>query len=102
MLQPWFDVDIVESGTATPVDDLGAETIRCLASPLGSSTLRQLAADANKRAAPRKARAIIAVTDLTRASPDAVLVPPLIDELKGGGIADSEITEKMMEAATNG
>ncbi len=92
MLQPWFDVDIVESGTATPVDDLGAETIRCLASPLGSSTLRQLAADANKRAAPRKARAIIAVTDLTRASPDAVLVPPLIDELKGGGIADSEIT----------
>ena len=57
MLQPWFDVDIVESGTATPVDDLGAETIRCLASPLGSSTLRQLAADANKRAAPRKARA---------------------------------------------
>jgi len=92
MLQPWFDLDIVESGTATPVGDLRAETIRRLAAPLGSPALRKLAVDAGKRAAPRKARAIIAVTDLTRASPDAVLVPPLLDELNAGGIADAEIT----------
>ena len=91
MLQPWFDLDVVESGTATPVEDLRAETIRRLASPLGSPTLRALAADATKRAAPRNARAIIAVTDLTRASPDAILVPPLLDELNAGGIADGEI-----------
>ena len=92
MLQPWFDLDVVESATATPVEDLRAETIRRLASPLGSPRLRELAADATKRAAPRKARAIIAVTDLTRASPDGVLVPPLLDELNAGGIADAEIT----------
>jgi len=92
MLQPWFDLDVVQSATAPPVDDLGAETTRRLASPLGSPTLRQLAADASKRAAPRKARAIIAVTDLTRASPDAVLVPPLLDELNAGGVANAEIT----------
>ena len=58
MLQPWFDLDIVESGTATPVGDLRAETIRRLAAPLGSPALRKLAVDAGKRAAPRKARAI--------------------------------------------
>src|SRR2546428_2905669 len=92
MLPPGFDLDVVQSATATPVDDLGAETARRRASPLGSPTLRQLAADASRRAAPRKARAIIAVTDLTRASPDAVLVPPLLDELNAGGIADAEIS----------
>jgi nickel-dependent lactate racemase len=92
MLQPWFDLDVVESATATPVDDLRAETIRRLASPLGSPRLRELAADATRRAAPKKARAIIAVTDLTRASPDGVLVPPLLDEVNAGGIADADIT----------
>src|SRR5437762_10618446 len=78
MVQPWFDVDTVESGTAPPIDDLAAETRRRLAAPLGSAPLRELAAAAVKRAAPREPKAVIAVTDLTRASPDAVLVPPLI------------------------
>jgi nickel-dependent lactate racemase len=90
MLQPWFDLDIVESGTATPIDDLAAETARRLASPLGGKRLRNLAADA-VRSSPR-AGAVIAVTDLTRASPDAVLVPPLLDELNAGGIPDAQIT----------
>src|SRR5438034_2844245 len=92
MVQPWFDVDTVESGTAPPIDDLAAETRRRLAAPLGSAPLRELAAAAVKRAAPREPQAVIAVTDLTRASPDAVLVPPLIDELSAGGIADRQIT----------
>ena len=90
MLQPWFDLDIVESGTAAPIADLAAETVRCLQLPLGGKRLRDLAADA-VRGAPQ-ARAVIAVTDLTRASPDAVLVPPLLDELNAGGIPDDRIT----------
>ena len=90
MVQPWFDLDIVESGSATPIGDLAAETARRLASPLGGRRLRDLAADA-VRASPEP-RAVIAVTDLTRASPDAVLVPPLLDELNAGGIADARIT----------
>src|SRR5712691_5498867 len=92
MLQPHFDLDIVESRPATPVEDLRAETLGSLATPLGSPRLRQLAADAVARAAPARARAVVAVTDLTRASPDAVLVPPLLDELNAGGIGDGEIT----------
>ena len=90
MLQPWFDLDIVESGTATPIEDLAQETVRHLQSPLGGKRLRDLAADA-VRSAPN-ARAVIAVTDLTRASPDGVLVPPLLDELNAGGIPDARIT----------
>ena len=90
MLQPWFDLDIVESATAAPIEDVAAETIRRLGSPLGGRRLRDLAADA-VRTAPN-ARAVIAVTDLTRASPDGVLVPPLLDELNAGGIPDARIT----------
>jgi len=90
MLQPWFDLDIVESATATPVADLGAETVRRLQSPLGGKHLRDLAGDA-VRTSPN-ARAVIAVTDLTRGSPDSVLVPPLLHELNAGGIPDTRIT----------
>ncbi|HKC90426.1 MAG TPA: nickel-dependent lactate racemase, partial [Candidatus Limnocylindria bacterium] len=86
----WFDLDIVESGTAAPIEDLAQETVRRLQSPLGGKRLRNLAAGA-VRAAPN-ARAVIAVTDLTRASPDGVLVPPLLDELNAGGIPDARIT----------
>jgi nickel-dependent lactate racemase len=90
MLQPWFDLDLIESATAPPVDDLSAETRRAVASPLASAGLADLAAAATRRVpAPR---AIIAVTDLTRASPDATLVPPLLDELNRGGIPDERIT----------
>ena len=92
MLQAHFDLDVLESGTATPIDDLPAETVRRLESPLGSPRLRDLAAEAVRRVAPRPARAVIAVTDLTRGSPDAILVPPLLDELNAGGIGDAQIT----------
>src|SRR5207244_3196829 len=92
MVQPWFDVDIVESAPATPVGDLAAAARASLAAPLGSKRLRDLAADAKRAAGSRAPRAVIAVTDLTRACPDDVLVPPLLEELNAGGIADADIT----------
>jgi len=90
MLQPWFDVDVVESGTAAPIIDLPAAVVAALRRPRGSPSLVQLAREAI--AARPGATAVIAVTDLTRASPDDVLVPPLLDELNAGGIADDRIT----------
>ena len=92
MVQPWFDVDIVRSGSATPVGDLAAAARSSLAAPLGSGRLRDVAADATRAAGDRRPRAVIAVTDLTRACPDDVLVPPLLAELNAGGIADQDIT----------
>lgn len=90
MLQPWFDVDVVRSAAATPIADLRAATLDALRRPHGSPALAQLARESV--AARPGATAVIAVTDLTRASPDGVLVPPLLDELNAGGIADERIT----------
>ncbi len=90
MLQPWFDVDVVESGTASPVTDLPAAALAALRRPRGSPPLSQLAREA--MATRTGATAVIAVTDLTRACPDDVLVPPLVDELNAGGIPDERIT----------
>jgi lactate racemase len=90
MLQPWFDVDVVRSAPATPVPDLQSATVDALRTPQGSPPLAQLAREAI--AARRDASAVIAVTDLTRACPDDVLVPALLGELNAGGIPDARIT----------
>ncbi|MEX2045785.1 MAG: nickel-dependent lactate racemase [Chloroflexota bacterium] len=90
MLQPWFDVDVVRSATVPALPDLPAAALAALRRPRGSPPLAQLAREAV--ATRRDATAVIAVTDLTRASPDGVLVPPLLDELNAGGIADERIT----------
>jgi nickel-dependent lactate racemase len=91
MVQPWFDVDVVESSPATPVGDLGAAARASLAAPVGGRRLRDLAADAKRSAGARAPRVVIAVTDLTRACPDDELVPPLLEELNAGGIADADV-----------
>lgn len=91
-LQPWFDLDVLESASRPPVGDVGAAARIALASPLGSPRLRELAREAAARAGERGARAIIAVTDLTRACPDDLLVPPLLDELNAGGIPDAQVS----------
>lgn len=92
MLQPWFEMDIVESGTVAPVADVATAARAALARPRGAPRLADLAREAVTAAGARPARAVIAVTDLTRACPDDVLVPPLLDELNAGGIPDAQIT----------
>jgi nickel-dependent lactate racemase len=92
MLQPWFDIDVVESQSMPPIDDVEAGARSALARPRGATPLRDLAREAVARAGARPAQAIIAVTDLTRACPDDALVPPLLDELNAGGIPDAQIT----------
>lgn len=92
MAQPWFDVDVVESGSIDPVADVEAAARSAVASPTGTPPLADLARDAVRRSAGRAPRAVIAVTDLTRASPDRLLVPPLLDELNRGGIGNEHIT----------
>src|SRR4029077_1968880 len=103
MVQPWFDLDIVESATAAPIENLAAAVRDALVHPLPSpdrlkrllkrnAPLSELADDAASLARKRGATAVIAVTDLTRACPDDVLVPPLLDQLNVGGIPDERIT----------
>lgn len=92
MLQPWFDIDVVESQSMDPIDDVAAGARAAVARPRGSALLRDLARDAVARAGTRAARAVIAVTDLTRACPDDALVPALLAELNAGGIPDTQVT----------
>jgi nickel-dependent lactate racemase len=92
MLQPWFDVDVVESATAEPIADLPEHVRQVVRDPIGGPPLHELARTAVADAGPRPATAVVAVTDLTRACPDDVLVPPLLDELNRGGIPDERIT----------
>ena len=89
---PWCDIDVLRSIPATPVTDLLMAAGAALGTPLASPRLRDLAAAARAAAAGRNARAVIAVTDLTRACPDDALVPPLLAELNAGGIPDADIT----------
>jgi lactate racemase len=105
MVQPWFDVDVVESATAEPLADVAAAVREALHRRVSSPrrvrrllkqnfALSEIADDAAAVAHGRghRASAVIAVTDLTRASPDDVLVPPLLDQLNVGGIPDDQIT----------
>ena len=91
MVQPWFDIDVVASADAVPVGDVADAARAAVGAPLRGPLLRDLARDAVRRAGTRPVRAVIAVTDLTRACPDHALVPPLLEELNAGGIADERI-----------
>lgn len=86
----WADVDLLESAPAPPLVDVAGAVREALRRPLGTAPLRDLAAGAFRAAAPRRPRVIIAVTDVTRASPDHALVPPMLEELRAGGLRDDD------------
>ena len=102
MLQPWFDIDVVESGSRPPIADLRGAVLAAMNDPRRAPSraaeavrnvrhLGDIASDAAK-ARGANATAVIVVTDLTRSCPDDVLVPPMLDELNAGGIPDERIT----------
>jgi nickel-dependent lactate racemase len=101
MLQPWFDIDVVGSGTLPAIADLDAAVRAALKDPRAPRTpppapTRVVAARSlemlARGAAGSEPTAVVVVTDLTRACPDDVLVPPILDELNAGGIPDDRIT----------
>ena len=67
-----------------PIEDVPAAIARALAQPINSPTLRELAR-------PGDAVCIV-FTDITRSSPDHLLVPALLDELEAAGVRDEDIT----------
>lgn len=66
------------------VADLRAEVERALWAPIGSCPLRDLARG-------RRAAAIV-VDDVTRSVPNPELLPSVVDELRAGGVALSDVT----------
>ncbi len=83
-LPPGIAGQVARSWPARPVEDVAAAIHAALQRPVGAPPLREIARG--------KRRVCIAVTDATRACPDALLVPPMLAELEAAGVPDSAIT----------
>jgi nickel-dependent lactate racemase len=83
-LPPGMKGSVVVSNPAQPVDDVEAAVEEALADPIGSPPVRELARSGD--------HVCIVFTDITRASPDHVLVPALLRELEAAGVRDEDIT----------
>ena len=74
----------VTAREADPLPDLGEAVQKALAHPVGSRPLRELTGPAD--------RVCIVFTDMTRSSPDHILVPALLKELESAGVRRESIT----------
>lgn len=83
-LPPSWRGTVVESRSVPPLERVPEAVAQALASPTNSPPLRQLARPGD--------RVCIVFTDITRASPDALLVPPILAELEAAGVRDQDIT----------
>jgi len=84
-LPPGMRGTVVEPRPVPPVTAVPAAVQAALATPYGPR-LRDLPG------VRPGARVTLVVTDSTRACPDRLLVPPLLDELVAGGVAERDIT----------
>lgn len=83
-LLPGMKADVVISQPLTPIADVPAAIQAALDHPIGSLPLREIAKAGD--------RVCIVFTDITRASPDHLLVPALLHELEIAGVRDEDIT----------
>ena len=77
-------VTVAVSQEAQPVEDVAAAIQKALEHPIGCSRLRELARAGD--------RVCIVFTDVSRASPDHLLVPALLAELELAGVREQDIT----------
>jgi nickel-dependent lactate racemase len=76
--------DFVVSRAPAPVTDVHKAIRQALVHPIGSPELAALAKPGH--------RVCIVFTDITRSSPDHLLVPALLKELERAGVKDADIT----------
>ena len=79
-----MQVTVAVSRPAEPIQDVALAIKNVLVHPTGSPPLRELATMGQ--------RVCIVFTDITRSSPDYLLVPALLEELEKNGIRDQDIT----------
>jgi nickel-dependent lactate racemase len=83
-LPPGMTGTVAVSKKLPPIQDVPAAVRDALARPINSAPVRELAGPGD--------RVCIAFTDITRASPDHLLVPPLLAELEAAGVRDEDVT----------
>jgi nickel-dependent lactate racemase len=83
-LPPGMQASLAVSKPAPPLEDPRAAIRQALDRPIGSPRLAELA---------RPGQTVcIVFTDVTRASPDHLLVPAMLEELEGAGVRQEDIT----------
>jgi nickel-dependent lactate racemase len=83
-LPPGWRSTVVESKTVPPIEDVPAAVAETVAEPTNSPPLQELAGPGD--------RVCIVFTDVTRASPDHLLVPAVLAELEAAGVRDEDVT----------
>ena len=83
-LLPGMRGTVVPSKPAEPLADVEQAIGEALAQPVGTPPLRELARPGD--------RVCIVFTDITRASPDQLLVPALLRQLEAAGVRDRDVT----------
>jgi nickel-dependent lactate racemase len=83
-LLPGMQADVAVSRPVEAIQDVPAAIQQALDHPLGTLPLQKLAKPGD--------RVCIVFTDITRSSPDHLLVPALLRELEVAGIHDEDIT----------
>ena len=83
-LPPGMQATVAVSQPVEPIRDIPAAIQQALDHPLGSPPLQKLAKPGD--------RVCVVFTDITRSSPDQLLVPALLRELEKSGVRDEDIT----------
>ncbi len=83
-LPPTMQGTVVTSQPVEPIRNAQSAIKKALESPIGTPPLRQLASPGQ--------RVCVVFTDITRSSPDHLLVPALLGELEQVGVRDEDIT----------
>ncbi len=87
-LPPGMRGTVVTSKSVEPLDDVEATIAEALRDPIDAPPLRELAQTDDAASLT----ACIVFTDITRASPDQLLVPALLRELEAAGVRDEDVT----------
>jgi len=87
-LPPGMRGTVVVSRQAEPLADVESAVAEALTRPVGSPPLREMAGQGDAASLT----ACIVFTDVTRSSPDHLLVPALLRELEAAGVRDENIT----------
>jgi nickel-dependent lactate racemase len=74
----------VEVADLPPQESSSPDIPDAVRHPIAGPRLRELARESRS--------AVVAFTDATRATPDRLLVPPILDDLRQGGLAPQDIT----------
>jgi len=82
-LPPTMRGTVAVSKPAQPLADVDGAIAQALARPIGSPALREMASPGDS--------VCIVFTDVTRASPDHLLVPALLRELEAAGVRDEDV-----------